>query len=66
LAGRTTTCTSSRTAQPSTAYDFGDDWEHDIVLEEVLGLDGVSEFDPAHFDVDEVNGALGPVGAERR
>ncbi len=98
-------------------YDFGDDWEHDILVEEVLaaepdaryplcltgkgacppedcggvwgyadlrevladpaheehedmlewlGLDNGSEFDPARFDVDEVNGALGLVGAARR
>jgi len=98
-------------------YDFGDGWEHDILVEGVLagvpdapypvcltgkgacppedcggvwgyaqlrealadpaheehenmlewlGLDGASEFDPASFDVDKVNGALGLVGAARR
>lgn len=99
------------------AYDFGDCWEHDILVEEVsaaepdalypicltgkgacppedcggvwgyghlrevladptheehqdmlewLRLDSASGFDPAAFDVDEVNGALGFVGAAGR
>lgn len=99
------------------AYDFGDGWEHDILVEEVLaaepdapypicltgkgacppedcggvwgyerlrevladtaheehedmldwlGLDSASEFDPSRFDVDEVNGAVGLMGAARR
>ncbi len=99
------------------AYDFGDGWEHDIAVEEVLaadedrpypicltgkgacppedcggvwgyeelrevladpaheehenmlewlGLERGSEFDPARFDVDEVNAALGLVSAGTR
>lgn len=98
-------------------YDFGDDWEHDIVVEKVLaaqpdvlyaicltgegacppedcggawgyedlrgvladaaheehedmlewlGLDSASAFEPAHFNVDEVNEALALEGAVRR
>lgn len=39
--------------------------EHADMLE-WLGLDSASEFDPASFDVDEVNGELGLVGAGRR
>lgn len=99
------------------AYDFGDSWEHDIAVEEVLpadedrsypicltgkgacppedcggvwgyeelrevladpaheehenmlewlGLERGSEFDPARFDVDEVNAALGLVSVGAR
>lgn len=98
-------------------YDFGDDWEHEIVVEEALpaepggrhpvclagkgacppedcggpwgyrqlrdvladpadeqhrdmlewlALEAASEFDPASFDVDEVNGALALVSAAGR
>jgi len=98
-------------------YDFGDDWEHDISVEEVLAaeparcypvcltgkgacppedcggiwgyehlrkvladpaheehedmlewlaLERASDFDPASFDVDDVNAALGLLGAATR
>ena len=60
-------------------YDFGDDWEHDLVVEAVGRADpdathprctggrragppedcgGVYEFDPAAFDLAEVNRVL--------
>lgn len=39
--------------------------EHEDMLE-WLGLHSASEFDPAHFDVDEVNGAFGLFGVARR
>lgn len=98
-------------------YDFGDGWEHDVLVEKVraaepdvlypicptgkgacppedcggvwgyghlrevlsdpaheehedmlewLGLDSASEFDPTGLDVEEINGALGFVGAASR
>jgi len=47
-------------------YDFGDDPAdgHDEMLE-WLGLDSAGEFDPAAFDVDEVNESLAAVSAAR-
>ena len=38
-------------------YDFGDGWEHEIVLEDMVEWVG-EDFDPARFDVQAVNRAL--------
>lgn len=58
-------------------YDFGDDWDHDIKLEEAiadpsdeehgerlewLGLEDPSDFDPAAFDLASVNARLQDAG----
>lgn len=48
-------------AQIGTTYDFGDNWEHSIVVECMLTWVGVAraaDFDPARFDVGSMNEAL--------